>query len=191
MKLLQNGIGHTMNLHTQDEKIVREFAVKPASRILVNTGGSMGGTGLSTGLAPAFTLGCGTMGGSSVSENVPLHLINKKTVCYGIKEATTLLCDDPTFHANGAACMASQPCPSVPVPPISYSAGCQSCGCDVQSPASFANNPAAAAHAASVAGTQIAAENIDSRNIASSEEGINLEQLKDMINGLVNAMKGE
>lgn len=192
MKLLQNGIGHTMNLHTQDEKIVREFAVKPASRILVNTGGSMGGTGLSTGLAPAFTLGCGTMGGSSVSENVtPLHLINKKTVCYGIKEATTLLSDDPTFHANGAACMASQPCPSVPVPPISYSAGCQSCGCDVQSPASFANNPAAAAHAASVAGTQIAAENIDSRNIASSEEGINLEQLKDMINGLVNAMKGE
>jgi acetaldehyde dehydrogenase (acetylating) len=192
MKLLQNGIGHTMNLHTQDEKIVREFAVKPASRILVNTGGSMGGTGLSTGLAPAFTLGCGTMGGSSVSENVtPLHLINKKTVCYGIKEATTLLSDDPTFHANGASCMASQPCPSVPVPPISYSAGCQSCGCDVQSPASFANNPAAAAHAASVAGTQIAAENIDSRNIASSEEGINLEQLKDMINGLVNAMKGE
>ena len=69
--------------------------------------------------------------------------------------------------------------------------GCQSCGCDVQSPASFANNPAAAAHAASVAGTQIAAENIDSRNMASSEEGINLEQLKDMINGLVNAMKGE
>ena len=54
MKLLQNGIGHTMNIHTQDEKIVREFAAKPASRILVNTGGSMGGTGLSTGLAPAL-----------------------------------------------------------------------------------------------------------------------------------------
>ncbi len=192
MKLLQNGIGHTMNLHTQDENIVREFAVKPASRILVNTGGSMGGTGLSTGLAPAFTLGCGTMGGSSVSENVtPLHLINKKTVCYGIKEAVTLLCDDPTFHVNGASSMANPACQIAPASPISYSAGCSSCGCDIQSPASFANNPLAAAHAASVAGAQIAAENIDSRNMASSEEGINLEQLKDMINGLVNAMKGE
>ena len=199
MKLLQNGIGHTMNLHTQDENIVREFAVKPASRILVNTGGSMGGTGLSTGLAPAFTLGCGTMGGSSVSENVtPLHLINKKTVCYGIKEVTTMMADDPTFHANGAAVsgnMRNQTYSSIPTAPVTYSTGCGSCGCDSQSPASFAKNPAAAAHAAYVTGTQTASENIDCRNMApqtvSTEEGINLEQLKDMINGLVNAMKGE
>ena len=188
-----------MNLHTQDENIVREFAVKPASRILVNTGGSMGGTGLSTGLAPAFTLGCGTMGGSSVSENVtPLHLINKKTVCYGIKEVTTMMADDPTFHANGAAVsgnMRNQTYSSIPTAPVTYSTGCGSCGCDAQSPASFAKNPAAAAHAAYVTGTQTASENIDCRNMApqtvSTEEGINLEQLKDMINGLVNAMKGE
>ena len=40
-------------------------------------------------------------------------------------------------------------------------------------------------------GTQVADKNIDSRNMASTEEGINLEQLKDMINGLVSAMKGE
>ena len=146
IQLLQNGIGHTMNLHTQNEKIVREFAVKPASRILVNTGGSMGGTGLSTGLAPAFTLGCGTMGGSSVSENVtPLHLINKKTVCYGIKEVTTMMQDDPTFHDRTAGC------------------------CDAQSPASFAR-----------ASKELAANGT-----------IDLEQLKDMINGLVTAMKGE
>ena len=169
MKLLQNGIGHTMNLHTKDEKIVREFAVKPASRILVNTGGSMGGTGLSTGLAPAFTLGCGTMGGSSVSENVtPLHLINKKIVCYGIKDAVTLVSDDPTFHAGASVSAKSQTCSSIPATPIAYSTGCSSCGCDAQSPASFVRNP-----------------------MASADEGINLEQLKDMINGLVNAMKGE
>ncbi len=192
MRLLQNGIGHTMNLHTQDEKIVREFAVKPASRILVNTGGSMGGTGLSTGLAPAFTLGCGTMGGSSVSENVtPLHLINKKTVCYGIKNAVTMLNDDPTFHSNNTAAVRSQTCSSIPATPISYSTGCNSCGCDAQSPASFVRNPMAAAHAACVAGTQTVSEDIDSRKMASADEGINLEQLKDMINGLVNAMKGE
>ncbi len=194
MKLLQNGIGHTMNLHTQDEKIVREFAVKPASRILVNTGGSMGGTGLSTGLAPAFTLGCGTMGGSSVSENVtPLHLINKKTVCYGIKNVTTMVSDDATFYRNNTALesMRNETCSAIPATPISYSTGCNSCGCDAQSPASFVRNPMAAAHAACVTGTQVADKNIDSRNMASTEEGINLEQLKDMINGLVSAMKGE
>ncbi|RMC91338.1 acetaldehyde dehydrogenase (acetylating), partial [Clostridium autoethanogenum] len=74
-------------------------AKKPASRILVNTGGSQGGTGASTGLAPAFTLGCGTWGGSSVSENVtPLHLINIKRVAYGLKDCTTLAADDTTFN---------------------------------------------------------------------------------------------
>lgn len=83
--LLQNGIGHTMSIHTEDEDIVRKFAKKPASRILVNTGGSQGGTGASTGLMPAFTLGCGTWGGSSVSENVtPEHLLNIKRVAYGL-----------------------------------------------------------------------------------------------------------
>lgn len=96
--LLQNGIGHTMSLHTNDRNIVLKFAAKPASRILVNTGGSMGGTGISTGLNVAFTLGCGTCGGSSVSENVsPLHLINIKKVAYGLKDCASLMEQDPTF----------------------------------------------------------------------------------------------
>ncbi|WP_348922631.1 acetaldehyde dehydrogenase (acetylating) [Enterococcus rotai] len=96
--LLQNGIGHTMSLHTNDRDIVLKFAAKPASRILVNTGGSQGGTGISTGLPISFTLGCGTFGGSSVSENVgPKHLLNIKKVAYGLKDVTTLVQDDPTF----------------------------------------------------------------------------------------------
>lgn len=99
MQLLQNGIGHTMSLHTQNEDLVRKFAAKPASRILVNTGGSMGGTGISTGLDIAFTLGCGTCGGSSVSQNVsPLQLINIKKVAYGLKNCVTLIQDDKTFN---------------------------------------------------------------------------------------------
>jgi acetaldehyde dehydrogenase (acetylating) len=85
--LLQNGIGHTMSIHTEDRNMVLEFSAKPASRIVVNTGGTMGGVGASTGLAPSFTLGCGTWGGSSVSENVtPMHLVNIKRVAYGIKD---------------------------------------------------------------------------------------------------------
>ena len=102
--LLQNGIGHTMSIHTQDPDMALKFAAKPASRILVNTGGTQGGTGASTGLSPSFTLGCGTMGGSSVSENVtPLHLINKKVLAYGIKDVRTLAADDAIFqkyHGN-------------------------------------------------------------------------------------------
>jgi len=99
IKLLQHGIGHTMNLHTNREDIVLKFAAKPASRILVNTGGSQGGTGISTGLPISFTLGCGTFGGSSVSENVsPKHLLNIKKVAFGLKDVTTLVQDDTTFN---------------------------------------------------------------------------------------------
>lgn len=103
--LLQNGIGHTMSLHTEDEDMVMKFAKKPAARILVNTGGSQGGTGASTGLLPSFTLGCGTWGGSSVSENVgPLHLINIKRIAYGLRDCDTLASSDPTFAYAEPAC---------------------------------------------------------------------------------------
>lgn len=99
IELLQNGIGHTMSLHTENEDIARKFVVKPASRILVNTGGSQGATGASTALMPAFTLGCGTWGGSSISENVsPLHLINKKTLAYGIKDVTKMVEEDKIYQ---------------------------------------------------------------------------------------------
>ncbi|MBO0451916.1 acetaldehyde dehydrogenase (acetylating) [Candidatus Enterococcus murrayae] len=96
--LLQNGIGHTMSIHTNDREIVLKFAAKPASRILVNTGGSQGGTGISTGLPISFTLGCGTFGGSSVSENVsPKHLLNIKKVAYGLKDVTSIVTEDTSF----------------------------------------------------------------------------------------------
>ena len=144
MQLLPNGIGHTMSLHTQNEDIVRKFAVKPASRILVNTGGSMGGTGISTGLNVAFTLGCGTCGGSSVSENVsPLNLINVKKVAYGLKNCATLLQDDKSFchpdlgrtAAPSAECCAQRPLDFSPadiVASFERRQGCPSCGAAVQ-----------------------------------------------------------
>ena len=144
MQLLQNGIGHTMSLHTQNEDIVRKFAVKPASRILVNTGGSMGGTGISTGLDMAFTLGCGTCGGSSVSENVsPLNLINVKKVAYGLKNCATLLQDDKSFchpdlgrtAAPAAECCSQRPLDFSPadiVASFERRQGCPSCGAAVQ-----------------------------------------------------------
>lgn len=97
-ELLQNGIGHTMSLHTEDKEIARNFSVKPASRILINTGGTMGGTGISTSLSTAFTLGCGSWGGSSVSENVgPEHLINVKRLVYGLVDCDKLLEEDEIY----------------------------------------------------------------------------------------------
>jgi acetaldehyde dehydrogenase (acetylating) len=98
-QLLQNGIGHTMSVHTENPAIAKAFSVKPASRILINVGGSQGGTGLCTGLAPAFTLGCGTWGGSATSENVtPLQLINIKKVAYPIRTVDSILQTNPRLR---------------------------------------------------------------------------------------------
>lgn len=82
------GIGHSFVIHTQDEQVAREFIRKPVFRILVNTPSAQGAIGFTTGLAPSLTLGCGTWGGSSTSDNVtPLHLINIKRQAYGIRQA--------------------------------------------------------------------------------------------------------
>lgn len=81
------GIGHTSGLYTnqdtQSERIKAfGFRMKTA-RILINTPASQGGIGdlYNFKLAPSLTLGCGSWGGNSISENVgPSHLINKKMV---------------------------------------------------------------------------------------------------------------
>lgn len=80
------GIGHSFAIHSRDEQVVKEFIRKPVFRILVNTPSAFGAIGYSTGLLPSLTLGCGTWGGSSISENLgPQHLINIKRLAYGIK----------------------------------------------------------------------------------------------------------
>ena len=76
------GAGHTANVHTQDEERVRRFAeAMPVSRVLVNTPSAMGCCGVVTGLAPSLTLGCGTFGGNSTTDNVGYrNLLNIKRV---------------------------------------------------------------------------------------------------------------
>ena len=50
----------------------------------MNTPGALGGVGATTGLQPALTLGCGSVGGSATSDNVsPLNLINRRRVAWG------------------------------------------------------------------------------------------------------------
>lgn len=76
------GLGHTLVIHSKDEKIIEQFGLKkPAFRILVNTSGTHGAVGLSTNLEPSLTLGCGTYGGNITADNVtPMHLLNIKRV---------------------------------------------------------------------------------------------------------------
>ena len=98
MQILYNeGVGHTMTIHSQDKNVIREFALKkPVSRLLVNTPGALGGTGATTALAPALTLGCGAVGGSATSDNItPLNLINIRRVAYGIKELEEVRGNNP------------------------------------------------------------------------------------------------
>lgn len=192
IELLQNGIGHTMSLHTEDKNVVLEFTRKPASRILVNTGSSMGGTGASTGLIPSFTLGCGTWGGSSVSENVsPMHLINIKKVAYGIKNPATLAADDPTFNhpelanigqASVGAAAPAVPAYANPVTPVQPVANSTSA---YLSPAQYQNNSGISYSVGCNSCTDTAAAP------AASDQPIDTAELTNMINALVKAMKGE
>lgn len=86
--LSYGGLGHSLVIHSQNDEVIREFAMKkPVFRILVNTPSSLGAIGYSTGLAPALTLGCGTWGGSITSDNVtPLHLMNIKRIAYHLEK---------------------------------------------------------------------------------------------------------
>lgn len=81
------GLGHSLVIHSENQEVIMQFALKkPVSRILVNTPASQGAIGLTTNLFPALTLGCGSIGGSSTSDNVsPRHLINIRRVAYGVK----------------------------------------------------------------------------------------------------------
>ena len=65
------GRGHTAVVHAEDEDDIQRFAAAmPASRILVNVPAALGCSGVLTGLVPSMTLGCGTFGGNSTTDNV-------------------------------------------------------------------------------------------------------------------------
>jgi acetaldehyde dehydrogenase (acetylating) len=85
MQILRyGGMGHTMSIHSRNEQVILEFGLKkPAFRICVNTPTTLGSIGLTTGLDPAMTLGCGGYGGNITSDNItPRHLLNIKRLAY-------------------------------------------------------------------------------------------------------------
>jgi len=82
--LRYGGTGHTAGIHSRDDAVIRQFAMKqPVYRVIANTMTSMGATGYATGLAPSMSLGCGAYAGNITSDNItPLHLINIKRLAY-------------------------------------------------------------------------------------------------------------
>ena len=87
--LRYGGMGHTMSIHSRNEDVILEFGLhKPAYRICVNTPTTHGSIGLTTGLDPAMTLGCGGFGGNITSDNIsPRHLLNIKRLAYELRPA--------------------------------------------------------------------------------------------------------
>lgn len=78
------GKGHTAIIHSQNKERINAFSiVAQVSRVLVATAGTQGCIGAENGLNLSWTLGCGTMGGGSVSDNVSYqHLQNTKRIAY-------------------------------------------------------------------------------------------------------------
>lgn len=98
--LRHEGSGHTFTIHSDDEAVIRRFALEvPVSRFLVNAPAALGGIGAASGLFPALTLGCGAVGGSSSSNNIgPMDLINIRRVAWGHKQSETA--HTTPVHAN-------------------------------------------------------------------------------------------
>ena len=105
----RNGPHHGHSL--QNEPVILEFGLKkPAFRIVVNTPTTHGSIGLTTGLDPAMTLGCGGYGGNITSDNIsPRHLMNIKRLAHEIAPAAS------RFERGTAA--AGRVAPSASLPP--------------------------------------------------------------------------
>jgi acetaldehyde dehydrogenase (acetylating) len=85
IELIQTGgRGHTQIIYANDQRVIMAFGLeKPVFRIVVNTMGTLGAIGLTTGLMPSMTLGSGGVGGSITGDNITAyHLINIKRLAY-------------------------------------------------------------------------------------------------------------
>jgi acetaldehyde dehydrogenase (acetylating) len=85
VELIQfGGRGHSLIIHATDQKVIMAFGLeKPVFRIAVNTMGTLGAIGLTTGVMPSLTLGAGGVGGSITGDNITAyHLFNIKRLAF-------------------------------------------------------------------------------------------------------------
>jgi acetaldehyde dehydrogenase (acetylating) len=109
--LRYGGMGHTMSIHSKNDDVILQFGLhKPAYRIVVNSPTTHGSIGLTTGLDPAMTLGCGGFGGNITSDNIsPMHLLNIKRLAYETTPAprSSSIKDDSQAGVTPAAAVAA------------------------------------------------------------------------------------
>jgi len=85
IELIQfGGRGHSQIIWANNQDIIMQFGLeKPVFRILVNTPGTLGAIGYTTGVMPSMTLGAGAIGGSITGDNITVyHLFNIKRLAY-------------------------------------------------------------------------------------------------------------
>ena len=114
--LRYGGMGHTMAIHSENQDVILQFGLKkPAFRICVNTPTTHGSIGLTTGLDPAMTLGCGGWGGNITSDNIsPRHLLNIKRLAYEVRPAAP----SATMAAGARTAPRPSPLPKAPAAPV-------------------------------------------------------------------------
>ncbi len=119
--LRYGGMGHTMSIHSGNDEVILQFGLKkPAFRIVVNSPTTHGSIGLSTGLEPAMTLGCGGYGGNITSDNIqPRHLLNIKRIAYEVTPVSSAGATAPA-PAPGSGLPKA---PAGPPPPAGIAAG--------------------------------------------------------------------
>ena len=81
------GRGHSQIIYAEDEKVIMAFGLeKPVFRILVNTMGTLGAIGYTTGVMPSLTLGSGGVGGAITGDNISVyHMFNIKRLAYELQ----------------------------------------------------------------------------------------------------------
>ena len=120
--LRYGGMGHTMSIHSRNDDVILQFGLKkPAFRIIVNSPTTLGSIGLTTGLDPSMTLGCGGYGGNITSDNIsPKHLLNIKRVAYETTPVVALR--PPTGVVREPSALPKAPAP----PPARQGVGAES-----------------------------------------------------------------
>ena len=111
-KMIQfGGMGHSAVIHSENREIIKEFSENvPAGRIIVNAPSSQGAIGdIYNTQTPSLTLGCGTMGGNSTTDNVNIYnLINIKRVLIRKERLKWLILPPQIYFERGSLQVLSQ-----------------------------------------------------------------------------------
>jgi len=108
--IMFGGRGHSLVIHATNEDVIMAFGLeKPVFRVLVNTMGTLGAVGLTTGVMPSMTLGAGGEGGSITGDNINVHhLYNVKRLAYETTPPPAAILRGPASQAPSAASNSTQ-----------------------------------------------------------------------------------